>query len=356
MCKCTRKSRLLAGAAVTTAALSLLVAVKVSAASGNAAAFFRGKTITWIVPYKAGGGYDTYSRLIVPFLGKYTGATVVVENKPGAGGLIGFNLIAAAKPDGLTLGIINGVGAISSQIARERGRRFNVTKFSWIGRVTGETKAWVVRSSLKNLRSVRDFLRSKKTYRWGATGPGASGYLEGLLLESALHRKFDIVTGFGGFVEIAAAMDRGEVDMSSDSIDSLLTAIHNGDERPLLVLGLEKDKFLPRVPTLTDDKILLGKDGFALLRAYTSITDVARVVAAPPGLSSDRLAFLRAAFRKTLQDPELLAKAKGIRRPIDYLSGPRVLGDFREAVEHSPKVLRRFIVSAYHAKRRKKKK
>lgn len=346
------------GGRLTSVALLTLVALFLpafnsAASAAGPAAFFRGRTIKWIVPYKAGGGYDIYSRLITPYLEKYTGATVVIGNKPGAGGLVGVNLMAASRPDGLTIAIVNGVGSTSAEIAREPGMRFDLTKLSWLARVAGEPKVWVVRSSLPGLHSVKEFLNSRKTYRWGAMGPGSNDYLLGQLLEGALGAKFDLITGFDGTVEITAAINRKEIDMTGQSVDSRLNSIRNGDERPLLLMDLEPSALLPKAPTLSDVKNLLSPRGFALLKTYAAVTSVSRAVAAPPGLRQDRLEFLREAFRKALTDPALLARARKMHRPIEYMSGKAVQQAFEDAVEHSPRAFRQLIVSAYrHGKKR----
>ena len=274
------RRRLTSIAVAMAAALPLLVA-GTPASARDAGAYFKGKTITWIVPYKAGGGYDTYSRMIAPYFAKYIGATVVVVNKPGAGGLVGVDYMAASRPNGLTVSIINGVGAVSAQIAGESGARYDLTKLSFLGRVAGQPKVWVVRSSLKEIRSVKDYLNDKRTFRWGATGPGASEYLEGQVIQGAFGKKLNIITGFDGSVEVAAAMNRGEIDVFSGSVDSRLNSITNGDERPLLVMGLEKSSLVPNSPILPDVKSLLSADGYAILKAYAGITDASRPVAAP---------------------------------------------------------------------------
>jgi tripartite-type tricarboxylate transporter receptor subunit TctC len=340
--------------AVMLAAALPLLAASPPASAQNAGAFFKGKTVTWIVPYKAGGGYDTYSRMIAPYYSKYTGATVVVENKPGAGGLIGVDLMAASKPNGLTISIINGVGAVSAQIAGEPGAKFDMTKLSYLGRVAGEPKVWVVRSSLKEIQSVKDYLDSKKTYRWGATGPGASEYLEGQVVQGAFGKKLNIITGFDGSVEVAAAMNRGEIDLSSGSVDSRLNALRNGDERPLLVMGLEKNALVPNAPILPDMKNLLSAEGYAIMKAYAGITEASRPVAAPAGVPKDRLEFMREAFKKALTDPALVAQADKIHRPVEWKAGDQVKEDFEDALERSPKVFRDLIKTAYQGSKKKK--
>jgi len=92
-------------------------------------AYFTGKTVRMIVGYGPGGGYDAYARMISPYLGKFLGATILVENQPGAGGLIALNRIYAAPPDGLLMMLVNGTGAAMSQLT-EQSLRSQPSQFS----------------------------------------------------------------------------------------------------------------------------------------------------------------------------------------------------------------------------------
>lgn len=341
--KMFRGSAVVAGAALAAVAL----AGPASAQKGDAAKFYKGKTITWIVPYKAGGGYDTYSRMIAPYLEKYTGATVVIANKPGAGGLVGPNLAAAAKPDGLTLVIVNGVGFTSAQIAGEPGMRFDLTKMEWIGRIGGEPKVWVVRDSLKEIRAVNDFVQSNKTYKWGATGPGSSEYLEGQMFEEVFKKDLNIITGFDGSVEIDASLARGEVDMSSGSVDSKLPSVQNGDQRAILVLSMNKNSLLPDATIIPAVKDLVSEEGYKILRAQAGLTEAARALATTPGVPKERVQFLREAFGKAMQDPELQAQAQKQKRPLDYLSGEETAEAYKSAINDAPESFKRIIREAY---------
>src|SRR5687768_8280462 len=97
-------------------------------------ALFDGKTITYIVATKPGGGYDTMGRLVARYLEKHLkGSRVVVKNVPGAGHLIGAKTIFAATPDGLTIGTFN-TGLIYSQLANRVAEHPDLNKMSWIGK------------------------------------------------------------------------------------------------------------------------------------------------------------------------------------------------------------------------------
>src|SRR5450432_3676931 len=103
-----------APAAALASAAALALAVPAARAQDAERAFFSGKTIRLVVGYGPGGGYDAYARMIAPHLSKALGASVVVENQPGAGGLVALNRIYAAAADGLTMMIVNGTGAALS--------------------------------------------------------------------------------------------------------------------------------------------------------------------------------------------------------------------------------------------------
>src|SRR4051794_9771265 len=106
--------------------------------------YFKGKTVSYVVATAPGGGYDTYGRLVAEFMQKHLpGSTFVVRNVPGAGTVIGTNMIFAAKPDGLTIGTFN-TGLIYSQMVQNEGVRFDLTKMSWIGKAASDGRAILV--------------------------------------------------------------------------------------------------------------------------------------------------------------------------------------------------------------------
>src|SRR5207244_2542538 len=107
--------------------LSVAVCWTLSASSAQAQeaekAFYAGKTVRMIVGSGVGGGYDVFSRMIAPYLGKTLGATVVVENQPGAGGLVALNRLYMAPPDGLQISLTNGTMAAFAQLTGDQAAR-----------------------------------------------------------------------------------------------------------------------------------------------------------------------------------------------------------------------------------------
>jgi hypothetical protein len=112
--------------------------------TATGAEFYDGKTVTYVVATAAGAGYDGYGRLTARYMEKHLpGSTFVVVNRPGAGHLIGTNLIYNAKPDGLTLGTFN-MGVIYSQITGAKAAQYDLGKMSWIGKAASDTRTIMV--------------------------------------------------------------------------------------------------------------------------------------------------------------------------------------------------------------------
>ena len=94
--------------------------------------FYKGNVIKWIVPYDPGGGYDKYSRLIIPYFEKHTGARVDIVNLPGSGGMKGAVEIFNSPSDGLTVGIINGSAMVTNQLAKIEGANYKVGDYNFL--------------------------------------------------------------------------------------------------------------------------------------------------------------------------------------------------------------------------------
>src|SRR5688572_24142943 len=146
--------------------------------------YFKGKTVTYIVATGAGGGYDTYGRLIARFMGKYLpGSRILVRNVPGAGHIIGANTIYTARPDGLTFGMFN-TGLIYNQLMGLPGIKFDLTKFSWIGKASDEIRVMVV-STKSGYKSIDDVMKVRTPIKFAAAGVGSAAYLDTRILDFA---------------------------------------------------------------------------------------------------------------------------------------------------------------------------
>lgn len=285
----------------------------------DALAFYKDKNINFIVPYATGGGYDQYVRLVAPYLQKYIpGTTVVVRNVPGGGSLTGTNELYLAKGDGLTVGIINGVGMVTDQAVAQTGVKFDLNKFNWIGRFNAEPKIVVVNAT-SPLKTIDDLINAKGAQKFSINGVGSSEYVGLEVTKKILVPQMDIIPGYNTSAECEVAMLRGEVVGTSGSVSSKMPLIENKKSTPILLYGEKRDPALPNVPLATE--ITTGKEK-DMAANFTTLLQLGRDVAAPPEVPAERLALLQEAFAKALADPELLDKAKKAKLEIEPLTGP----------------------------------
>ncbi len=283
--------------------------------------FFKGKTVTYIVSTKTGGGYDTYGRLIARYLQKYLpGSRVIVKNVPGAGHIIGANTIYQAEPDGLTIGTFN-TGLIYSQIIGQEGIQFDLNKFSWIGKANSETRVFVVGAKTP-YKTFKEIMDSKAPIKMPSSGVGSEDHNETLILASALPAKFQPIPGYQG-KEAEMAILRGEVPAVLGSYTGLSGLIAAKEGRVLMQYGSEHGiPELKSVPHI--NSIEVTPKGKSLINLVNSIDIIGRLTAAPPGMPAGRLQVLRDAYRKALTDPELIKDAKKYHLDLDPAYGDDV--------------------------------
>jgi tripartite-type tricarboxylate transporter receptor subunit TctC len=307
--------------------LSLLVAAPAFAADSE---MFKGKTITYIIATGPGGGYDTYGRLTARFLQKHLpGSRVLVRNVPGAGHIVGANTIYAARPDGLTIGTFN-TGLIYDQLLQRPGVKFDLSKFSYVGKASSDTRTLVV-STKSGFRSFDDLLKSKTPLKFAASGIGSAAYIETRILQNALHLNLQIVPGFDGS-EGEMSMLRNEVVAEVGTSTSLEQFVKNG--HGIFALSLSEAHSLQGVPTAvhyaTDERAR------KLLGLVSTLSDIGRLTAGPPGIPADVLKAERDALMAAMQDPEFIAEAKKLDLPLSPMGGDAVAAKIKEALAQPP--------------------
>jgi tripartite-type tricarboxylate transporter receptor subunit TctC len=315
-------------------ALGLALAAPSSAAPADAN-YFKGKTIYYIVATGAGGGYDTYGRLIARFMQKYLpGSRILVRNVPGAGHIIGANTIYTSRPDGLTFGMFN-TGLIYNQLMGLPGIKFDLTKFSWIGKASDEIRVMVV-STKSGYKSIDDIMKVRTPIKFAAAGVGSAAYLDTRILDFILPIDIQTVTGFDG-AEGELSMLRGEVVAATGIASSFDQFVKNKGGYYALAMSQIAHDVLPGVPQasqyVTDER---GKRLLALLEA---LSDLGRLTAGPPGIPADVLKVLRDAHEKAVTDPELIAEATKLNMPVKFGSGEFVTQRIKEALTQTPETV-----------------
>ena len=301
---------------ITKLCIALMVLL-LNASFASGASYYEGKTITIVVGYKPGGGYDRYARLIAKHLPKYIPGSpaVIIQNMPGASSVIAANhLYSVAKPDGLTFGTFNNATVIA-QLIKVEGVRFDLSKFSWLGSAASDAVILTVRADLP-YKSAAD-LRQAKDFVIGTTGPGSSTHDFPALLDEFAGFDFKLIPGYSSSSDVMLAVERKEVDGRAGSYDSIKPFIARGLVRPLVrnrtsAPGIEK---LP-----VDADLATSQKGKTIMAVNAVPTQIYRPFVAPPGMSKDVLKTLRDGFANALKDKELLAEAEKGKMTIDYTS------------------------------------
>ncbi len=288
----------------------------------DAASFYKGKKVRWIVPYSPGGGYDEYARLLSPYLRKYTGARFDILNLPGAGGMRGANELFDSPRDGLTIGLINGSALVTNELAGVRGAIYRIGEFEFLGRVVADTHVLVVSES-SGYDSFEQILNAEDEVKIGATGLGGSTYVDAIIIKEAFDLNLNIIHGFDSSSVIRQSMLRGNIAGSWGSWGSAIDAVDDGRHIVVLQSGMQRDAELPDVPTVFEmtEKSADPVRTKAILTAWESLNAVGRPVAAPPGTPGDRVSLLRTAFEKAMHDPAFINDVKQAGRALSYASG-----------------------------------
>ena len=304
-------------AALAIGVLAIAAFGTVQAQAQSPEEFFKGKTVRIVVGYGPGGGYDIYARMIAPYLAKAIGASVIVENQPGAGGITALNRTMTNPPDGLQMMIVNGLGAGLAQLTDQQGVRYDLAKLSHLGTVSASPWVWLVGSN-SPIKSVSDVLANKRRFMWSSSGP-IDGLSDGAAFScAALDLDCGIVLGYPGSNEAALAVAKGEMDMIYVSDTSANNYVKAGQNRALATMGRVKSRFFPDVPTIFE-ATKVSPEGSVLFDLHSTAENLGRILVAPPGIPADRLAYLQAAVKTALSDPVLVAEGEKTQRYVDYI-------------------------------------
>ncbi len=326
---------------------SVLSVVRVTAQSDGD---FKGKSIRLIIGTSSGGGVDLYARLVAQFLGKHLPGDplLVAQNMPGASSVVAANyLFSVAKPDGLTLGALQG-GAFFDQVLGHNTVKFDWAKFTWIGSPE-RLEAQLYMRADSPYKTLDDIRRAAEPPRCGGAGTGATGYFVPKILEETLGLKFKTVTGYQSGGEIDIAVERGELHCRAFDIGSFVgrdptrTWFKNGYVKSLLQTGMKRDSRLGDVPTLYElmDK---QKTPDALRRMATVVLSsggFGRPMVAPPGMSADLARTIRDGYAKMLKDPEFIAEVKKRRYDLEPVTWEEMQSLAKEVTSQPPDVVER---------------
>jgi tripartite-type tricarboxylate transporter receptor subunit TctC len=311
-------------APATLASALLLVLIR-SALADDVENFYQRRTLTVVISYSVGGGYDFYARVLARYLGKYIPGHpgVVPVNMPGAGGLRASNYLYAAAPkDGSVIGTFS--RSIPTMPLLTPAVSFDGREFAWLGSMSNDTSLCLT-GSKSPVKTWRDMLTTPVVM--GGQYAAADSDIYARLYKNVFGAKIKLVSGYAGTNEITLAMERGEVDGICGLSWGTIKVAHpewgkNKSVNLLLQAALTKNPELPDVPLSLD--LIDDPEKKQILFLHFAPQAMGRPFAAPPGIPKERKAALIKAFDETLKDPELLAETAKEKMDIAPMSGHEI--------------------------------
>ena len=252
--------------------------------------------VTMIVSYAAGNGTDVTARILAQYAEKYVGQTIVIENVDGGSGSIGWSQLAAAEPDGMTIGFMN-LPNFNSSIVNELGT-YTTDDFTAICNHVTETSLVIVRADddrFPDIDSLVAYAKENKTVA-STNGAQASNHIGAQAFANSADFVYTDLP-MGNPADELTSLLGGEADWC---VAKAADIAGRTDVRVLASFSTERLADMPDVPTL-------GEKGY-----YDQWLGSSRCVVAPAGVSDEVVAFYEAAFKATMEDPDYLAAASEV--------------------------------------------
>jgi tripartite-type tricarboxylate transporter receptor subunit TctC len=314
------------------------------AVRGEGQDVYAGQTLRIVVASTPGGALDLEARLLARHLARHIpGAPrVIVENQPGAGGLVAANLFArTVKPDGLRLGYFL-LSAVASQLSGTETAPYDVRTFGFVASPRPDRPVCVL-TKASGIASLDAWRASPRALTLGATGPGSIMETFPALLVSVIRLPMRVVGGYTGSTDVRLAMASGELDGVCMAWGAVKLAWPRREGVFLVVQGgTAPDPDLRDVPlsfelaSTPDDRELLGP-------AVDAINAVSRFYALPPGTPADIRSGLQRAVMNTMRDPAYLDDARKMGVPMDPIDGDALKGHIERLYRLWPKIADRVM-------------
>jgi tripartite-type tricarboxylate transporter receptor subunit TctC len=274
------------------------------------------RQITMIVAFAPGGGTDAAARTIARFMERDLGQSVVVLNRPGAGGEIGFSELARARPDGYTIGFINTPTIVTIPI--ERRARFSLNDFALIANIVDDPGGiWVL-----NDHPIRDFegmlaaaRAQPETLGYGTTGIGSDDHLAILAIQRATNTRF-LHIPFAGSAQVKQNLLSRAIPLAVMNMAEGMNEWRQGVLRPIVQMGATRWEPAASVPTLRE-------------KGLDIVEGSMRGMAAPAGMPPEILERLALSVRRTVENPEFQAMAVQQNLPLRFLAPAEYMAELQ---------------------------
>ncbi|MET0630137.1 MAG: tripartite tricarboxylate transporter substrate binding protein [Xanthobacteraceae bacterium] len=312
---------------IVTVAIGTALALAATIGDAGAQAF-PNRPVQLMVAYPAGGSTDIAGRIVAAIAEKSLGQPIVVVNKGGAGGQVGWTELVRQKPDGYYIGFINLPATNTVILDPDRKAIFTEKDFTpIINQVLDPGIIWVrADSPFKTLQDLFDGAKkSPNTIRAATTGILSDDHLAILMAEEAAPGAiFRIVHLEGGAAQLKEIM-AGNIDVAFDNVGGVVRRIASGEVRALAVMDNERSKFLPDVPTTKE------------LGYPTILSNSTRGIAGPKGMPEPVLGKLREVLKKAMDDPEHVSKLETQGLGLKIMVGEEYAKYFADTHERAKK-------------------
>ena len=290
---------------------ALLAAASLTlAATTTARAQYPERNVTLIVPYGAGGGTDITARLLARDLEAVLGKSVIVENRAGGGGWVGWGGLAAGKPDGYLLGYLNVPSMYAGYLDKSLGRKETLDSFTPLMNHVLDYNVWAVKAD-SPYKSVKDVVEAAKkapsVVTVTAYGAGSDDHLAILSMEAENNIKLSVVHSRSTAEAKTQALG-GHIHVLGANISEVAEEARSGALRILGVMSPARSKFMPNAQTFKE-------------QGFNQNWSVSRGIAAPAGLDKAAEKTLVDALEKVLSSPEHRAKAEGLSLQPEVIKG-----------------------------------
>jgi tripartite-type tricarboxylate transporter receptor subunit TctC len=298
--------------------LATLLSLVVGSVFGQA---FPTKPVQLMVAYPAGGSTDIAARIVASIAEKDLGQTIVVVNKGGAGGQVGWTEMSRAKPDGYYIGFINLPALNTVILDPDRKAAFGIDAFvPVINQVLDPGIIWVKgESPYKTLKDLLDAARKNpQKISAATTGILSDDHLAILMMEEAAPGAMFRIVHFEGGAPVLTAVMGGHIDCAFDNVGSVFRRIRTGELRALAVMDTQRSKYLPDVPTMPE------------LGYPTVISSSTRGIAVPKGTPQPVVKRLEQSLKKAMDDPEHVKKMDEAGLTLRVMIGEEYAKYYRE--------------------------
>ena len=325
-------------------ALGLLLTAVAALTASDARAqgnFYQGKTVTIIVGFTPGGGYDLYARALARHIGRHIpgNPNIIVQNLPSAGSLTAVRTLdTTAQKDGTVMTTFN-PGLITESIIDPAKYETKFTEYAWVGSITQDVRvcyAWAT----TNIKTWDDMMK-RKEFILGATGKGSGNYVNGAVLREIFGAPVRQILGFPGSAEMKLALERGELDGDCGSWNSIPPdMIRDKKVNTFVRFSSSRPDDLPdTVPYIGN--FATSQEQRDVLSVIAGADEVGQPYIMSKQVPAERLQIIRAAFFDTAKDKDFLADADKQHLPVNPATGEAVTQTIQKMMAASPAAIAR---------------